>query len=270
MTDQKFNCVSIQEKCKELDPGLYNAIQVIQAAFLPVKINNQVLTPGQNILLAAVNYDWQIVADWIICLQTGKLNPKKSPYNLQEFQDRKTWAQVLNSQLNLCAGVQQFKPSHKKYLTHYDRWIACMHEFREWRVKSIIECPTMLGKKPILKEQKVQGMRNFVKALRENGEILLPIREDTKHHCQLLNTAMKLASSDNSFAERERFRQKYWHPFLDAYSRYATDIHNNSELKSVFPWKDGLAYQGKGRFSPITISVEEKLKEILKQQSSKP
>ncbi|MBD2385171.1 hypothetical protein [Cylindrospermum sp. FACHB-282] len=143
MTDQKFNRLSILEKCKELDPGLYNAIQVIQAPFLPAKRNNQFLATGQNILLEALEYNWQIIACWIICLQTGKkLNPKNSTYNLPEFEDRETWAQVLNAQLKLCAGVQEFKPNHKKYPTHYERWIACMQEIREWQVKSIIECPT--------------------------------------------------------------------------------------------------------------------------------
>ena len=70
MTDQKFNCVSIQKKCIELNPLLYKAIQIIQAPFLPVKRNHQFLTQGQNLLLAGLNSDWHIIAYWIICLQT--------------------------------------------------------------------------------------------------------------------------------------------------------------------------------------------------------
>ncbi|MBN3899948.1 MAG: DUF4365 domain-containing protein [Nostoc sp. NOS(2021)] len=274
MTDQKFNCVWIQEKCIELDPHLYKAIQIIQAPFLPVKINHQFLTQGQNLLLAGVNYDWHIIACWIIYLQTEQrnpkksphLNPKKSPYNLQDFQDRKTWGQVLNAQLNLCAGVQQFKSVNKIYPSHYESWINCMQEIRKWRVNSILECPTISGEQPILKTQQIRGIRKFIKELRENNKILLPNREDTQHNYNLLDTAIKLASSENSPAKRECFRQKYWEPFLDAYSIYATDIYNNSELKSVFPWKDGLAHQDIGRFAPRTILFKAKLEQKMNQQ----
>ncbi|MEA5600609.1 DUF4365 domain-containing protein [Nostoc sp. UHCC 0252] len=269
MTDQKFNCISIQKKCIELNPHLYKAIQIIQASFLPVKRNHQFLTQGQNLLLAGLNDDWHIIAYWIICLQTDKLNPNKSPYNLQYFQDRKTWGQVLNAQLNLCAGVQQFKSINKIYPSYCKRWISCMQEIRNWQVNSIIESPAISGNQPILKTQQIQGIRKFIKELRENNKILLPNREDTQHNYDLLDTAIKLASSENSPAERECFRKKYWEPFLDAYSIYTTDIYNNSELKSVFPWKDGLAHQDIGRFAPRRILFEAKLEQKLKQQSSK-
>lgn len=144
-----------------------------------------------------------------------------------------------------------------------------MQEIRRWRVNSIIECPTISGEQPILKTQQIQGIRTFIKELRENSKVMLPEREDTQHHYKLLDTAIKLASSENSYAERECFRQEYWNPFLDTYSIYTTDIYNNSKLKSVFPWKDSLAYQGIGRFAPIIIRYEEKLEQKMNQQLSK-
>ncbi|MEH2248313.1 DUF4365 domain-containing protein [Nostoc sp.] len=269
MTDQKFNCVSIQKECIELNPLLYKAIQIIQAPFLPVKRNHQFLTQGQSLLLAGLDYDWHIIACWIICLQTDQLNPKKSPYNLQDFQYRKTYGQVLNAQLNLCAGVQKFKSINKIYPSHYERWIGCMQEIRRWRVNSIIECPTISGEQPILKTQQIQDIRTFIKKLRENSKVMLPYRENTQHNYNLLSTAITLANSENNSAERECFRQEYWNPFLDAYSIYATDIYNNSKLKSVFPWKDSLAYQGIGRFAPRIIRYEEKLEQKMNRQLSK-
>ncbi|HLO87909.1 MAG TPA: hypothetical protein VK203_23270 [Nostocaceae cyanobacterium] len=270
MNKENLICVSIQGKNIEIDPNLYRAIEIIQAPFLPAKRKKKLLTQGQNLLLARINYDWHIVALWLILLQTdqGKLNPEKSPYSRQDFQDRQTWAKVLNSQLNLCAGVQKFQSTKSLYTTHYERWTACMQEFREWQVKAIIDCPTISGGEPILKTKKIEGIRQFLRELEENSRILLPHREDTTHNYKLLHRSINLSNSKNSYAEREEFRREYWNPFLKAYHAYATDIHNNGNLKSVFPWKEGLAYQGKGRYAPIKIPFEAKLEKILKQQAT--
>jgi hypothetical protein len=100
MGRKKSNSLSIPVE-KICPPPLLKTLEAIQE---PVELR---LEPNdaQMMLLELAEEDWKIYAMWILYERFPAIDIKRYPYNTRKFQSRRSKAQILNTQMDLCKSV---------------------------------------------------------------------------------------------------------------------------------------------------------------------
>lgn len=231
---------------------LFKTLEAIQDPVEPIPEAND----AQMMLLDLAEEDWKIYAMWILYERVPVIDIRRHPYNTRKFYSKRSKAQILNAQMDLCKPIfETYKPP---YNSPFDYWLALMkerkiNEFNSAFKKGIPKFGINLqrGIETIYEPGYLDAWRNLLYRLRDD-RVVPKTLESLPLHCHFFKQCLKLAWKNPQSRKAQKFRNSAWTPFLDAIAHHIEDVERNPNLKRINE-VDGKLYRnerGRPRLQP--------------------
>ena len=249
-----------RKKSKTLDvpvemicpPPLLKTLEAIQEPLKPPLEAND----AQMMLLELVDEDWKIYAMWILYERFPVIDIRRHPYNTRKFQSRRSKAQILNAQIEVCKEV--FERFNLPYLSPLHYWKELMKERKQSEINSVFRMPMpkfgvklQRGTETIYQPGYLDSWRTLLYRLRDD-RVAPEVLQSFPLHYKFFEAALKLAWKTPQSRNAKKFRDSCWNPFLEAFAHYIQETEDNPNLKVIYE-QNGKLYRnerGKARLQP--------------------
>ena len=233
-------------------PPLLKILEAIQEPIEPeIEAND-----AQMMLLELADEDWKIYAMWIVYERFPVIDIRRYPYNTRKFQSRRSKAQILNSQIEVCKQI--FETYNLLYISPLHYWHELMRERKQSEINSVFRKPLpkfgvnlQRGTETIYQPGYLDSWRTLLYRLRDE-RVVPEVLQLFPLHYKFFKEALKLAWKMPQSRNAKKFRDKTWNPYLEAIAHYIEDVEDNPNLKVIYE-DNGNLYRnerGKPRLQP--------------------